>query len=174
MATLQDGNTVIDYKIEAVTELYCKSRVSFFIGSESVFNPKLSRNGFFILEDVDDSFVHLLHNVLETNESQSLMDVDGEVTISIYPDEILPFLPTNDYMKTTRTKAYGYYSVVFHFGGSYFGATEHCATTCSFFITVNDKAVLKEFLEQILKEASCVLQPTSEKTQKLISFAPHS
>jgi len=171
MATLQDGNTVIDYRIESITELYCKSRVSFFIGGESVFNPKLSPHGFFILEDVDDSFVHLLHNVLETNESQSLMDVDGEVTISLYPDEVFPFLPTNDYMKTTDTKAYGYYSVVFHFGGSYFGATGHCGTTCSFVITVNDKAVLKEFLEQILQEASCVLHPTSEKTQKLVPLA---
>lgn len=99
------------------------------------------------------------------------MDVDGEDTISLYPDEVFPFLPTNDYIKTTDTKAYGYYSVVFHFGGSYFGATGHCGTTCSFVITVNDKAVLKVFLEQILQEASCVLHPTSEKTQKLISLA---
>ncbi|MBN2965614.1 hypothetical protein JWV37_12575, partial [Sulfurospirillum sp. T05] len=94
MAFLTGNDSKIEYKVTSISELYVHSSINFLVGNKEILNPKLSKNGFCILEDVDYSLSSLIKNVLQSNKPESFMDVDGSVTIAIYPNQTSPFLPT--------------------------------------------------------------------------------
>jgi len=152
MAILQGVNTKIEYKVKSISELYLKSNINFFIAGESIFNPKLVKNGFDILEDSECCLSYLIQNVLKTNKPQSIMNSVGTFTIDLYPDYIFPFSHTSKFSHVTESEK-SYFTLAFTIQEVEFcnvGISDN--GWCSFSIVIDNRALLEDFLAEILKE----------------------
>lgn len=162
MAILQGINTKIEYTVKSISELYLKSNVNFFIGSENAFNPKLVKNGFNIIEDSEYCLSYLIQKVLKTNKPEVIMNSVGTLIIYLYPDYVLPFSHTSDFSHVTEFEK-SYFTLAFTIYDNEFDYTrENGDVCCSFSIVIDDKALLEKFLAEILKKEEQVRNQQSK------------
>lgn len=185
MAILQGINAKIEYTVKSISELYLKSNVNFFISNESVFNPKLVKNGFDILEDSECCLSYLIQNVLKTNKPESIMNSVGTLTIYLYPNYEFPFNYSSEFSSNTTNLEKEYFTLAFTIEDVEFGNVQIDDNTwCSFSIVIDNKTLLEDFLAEILKEESqmrikqkqnptedstkCHIAPTKKEINKIL------